>query len=451
MTIENQTSQSMLTDGQPETLELFWLRGEPGKFTDIVSAQQLSAQDSRELREQSFQSVGGYRLPSRVLPAQRWWDYYAHSAVHSGCCDTKARDIVGGGFTIEPGRQAVSDALIEQMTGLVEDNIEQLNDACRDWEATGWCGLECLPTRGGNELAALNHLDSWTLWPIKDGGGVIHMRDGKWVRYSPLGAREPDAYQCAFLNNNHWYKSTYYGVPDIISAIIQIESSWEALRYNQEFFARRGGYRWLLTLRSTMPGGGDPGSEGDAKLVQTINYKYKQIGKDSASDMLIIPLGTREATLQRMDADMKDMDFPAMLERYRNEIIMRHGVPPLRLGIVETGSLGGNIGQEQLRSYNDNVVRPKQRRWGRFLTGILRSWFGVDVTLEFEGLEFDELAGMTAPAVNLFRSLVASRREVREILDLPDLDDGVDVWFDELQPDGPFGQLGLGNAEAQPA
>jgi len=418
------------------TLQAFYLRGDPGRFTEIMSADAMRpAAESRELREQTINtSIGGFQLPGRILPAGRWWEYYAHSAIHAACVDAKARDIVGGGFEITPGKQAVSAALIEHMTAFVEDHLEALNDACRDWEATGWAALELLPTRSGNELAALNHLDSWTVYPTKGGAGYIHMRDSRYVHYTNLGDKQPGAYQIAFLNNNHWYKNTYYGAPDIISAIIQIESAYEALKHNQEFFARRGGYRWLMTIESS---GGLPGAEsaqGDAKLVQKINYEVKQSGKNSDTDLLIIPLGSRKATLTKLDADMKDLDFAGLLERYGDDILMRHGVPPLRAGIVRTGQLGGSVGQDQLRSYNDNIVRPKQRRWGRFISSILRAWWDVDVTLTFTGLEFDEFNSMAYPISNLFSNLVINRREARELISLPDVDGGIDTFFDDLMP-----------------
>lgn len=423
---------------QSETrLEVYYLRGKPGAFTQLINADALPMppRETAELREQSFgQAIGGYKLPARVLPASRWWEYYQHSAVHAACVDAKARDVVGGEFTIEG--EGVGQGRLDYSGEIIERSYDALNDACRDWETTGWADLECLPTRSGGELHSLNHLDSWTVWPAKDNAAYIHMRDGKYVVYSPLGERQgPGLYQCAHFNNNHWYKNTYYGVPDIISAIIQIETAYEALQHNQDFFARKGGYRWMMLIESTTPGS----EAGDPKLINSINYNYKEAGKDSNTDLLMIPLGNRKATLQRLDSDFKDMDFPALLERYRNDILMRHGVPPLRAGIVETGALGGNVGQEQIRSYVENVVKPKQRRWSAFITSILRAWVDPRIEFTFNPIEIDQVATLAQPLTTLFMADAVSRAELRDKLGLPDMDDGEPVMASMLDPGGLFG------------
>jgi len=425
-----------MTETHTEQIEViaYYMRGEPGHFTELVRSEALAPPaETRELRERYFDNgIGGYALPGRVLPANRWWEYYLHSAVHSACVDAKARDVVGGGYSMTLGEDEESPVL-DAAAALIERSLDALQDACRDWETTGWCALECLPTRGG-ELYALNHLDSWTVWPVKDNGGYIHTRDGAYIWYSNLGERVGGAYQLAYLNNNHWYKSTYYGVPDVMSVITQIETAYEALKHNQEFFARRGGYRWLLLLSTPL---GTPDTGGTPKLVQTINEYVKKLGKESTSDMLIIPIGNATATLQRLDADFKDLDFPTLLDKFRNDILMRHGVPPLRAGIVETGALGGNVGQEQLRSYNDNVVRPKQRRWNAFITSILQTWFDPRIEFSFDPLEISELAQLAQPVTAMFDALLVSRNEARAIVGLPpaEMDDGADVFADELQPE----------------
>jgi hypothetical protein len=417
----------------------YYLRGRPGSFTDIVRADAMpAAQESRELRERECGNrVAGYALPARVLPAQRWWEYYAHSAVHSACCDAKARDIVGGEYTL--GGDGVGQGTLDMAAEIIERSQETdaLNDACRDWEVTGWADLECLPTRGG-ELHRLNHLDSWTVWPAQNEAAYIHTRDGKYQVYAPLGNKAMGLYQCAHINNNHWYKNTYYGVPDIVSAIIQIETAYSALQYNQNFFAREGGYRWLMLIGTPIGSGYDTTGEGDAKLIRTVNHHFTKSGKESDGDLLSIPIDTRTVTLHQLDSGMKDMDFPSLIKAHRDDILMRHGVPPLRAGIVETGALGGNVGQEQIRSYVENVVKPKQRRWSAFITQILRAWIDPRIEFEFNPIEIDQVATLALPLSTLFDRDLISRAEVRESLGKPDMDDGAAILSSELSATGEF-------------
>jgi hypothetical protein len=424
-----------------QDITAYYLRGNPGNFTEFVRAEALTPpQESRELRERDCpNSIGGYKLPSRVLPAQRWWEYYTHSAVHSACCDAKARDVVGGDYTIDG--DGVGEATIALAAEIIERSRENdaLNDACRDWEVTGWADLECLPTRGG-ELHSLNHLDSWTVWPAQDEAAYIHMRDGKYNVYAPLGDKTMGLYQCAHINNNHWFQNTYYGVPDIVSAVIQIETAYAALQYNQNFFAREGGYRWLMII-STPIGSMSAGNEGDAKLIRTVNHHFTKSGKDSDGDLLSIPVGDRTVELHQLDSGMKDMDFPALIRAHRDDILMRHGVPPLRAGIVETGALGGNVGQEQIRSYVENVVKPKQRRWSAYITRILRAWVDPRIVFTFNPIEISELRDIGYVVVSQFNNMLWSRKEAREALGMPDVDGGADVFVDEINP----AALGLGD------
>lgn len=415
---------------------MYFLRGEPGHFTDIVKAEaDVMPRESQEQRGGRSEQRGGRKVAGRVLDSGKWWQYFEHSAEHNACCSVKARDVVGGGFTIgdpENGKP-VPETVRADIGEVVDRSLEDLIDATRDWEVTGWCGLECLPTRNGRELYRLNHIDSWTLWPQLDGEGFVHARDHqKAVQFAPLGVFD-QRNQLAWLNNNHWHKNTYYGVPDIVSVLIQIDTAWQALQYNRDFFIRRGGYRWMLIIRHEgleLDGMGAASAGDDAGLIQQLNYATSKAGKDSDADLFSVPIGSRKAELHKLDADVKDMDFPGLLTSYRNTILMAHAVPPLKAGIVETGALGGNVGQEQLRAYRDNVVAPKQRRWGRFLQRIIEAWWGVRVDFQFNPVELDELALLAPKVVQLFQGNIIDRDEARGFLGLPPVEEdaGRRVW-----------------------
>ena len=34
----------------------------------------------------------------------------------------------------------------------------------------------------------------------------------------PLGVADPQRNMLAWLNNNHWFRNSYYGVPDVVTA-----------------------------------------------------------------------------------------------------------------------------------------------------------------------------------------------------------------------------------------
>jgi hypothetical protein len=429
-----------MIEAEQTTITAYFLAGEPGRFTELVKATDADpkGEPSAEQRETSGAQVGGVRVAARIMDSNRWWEHYYHSVTHAACCNAKTRDIVGGGFTVDVpgGMPNVPDTTIAEIATVIDRSLPAFEDAVRDWEVTGWCGLECLPALVGGKLHSLSHIDSWTLWPALDNQHAMHSRDGmRAVKYAMLGNREPGLYQLAWLNNLHWYKNTYYGVPDVVAVLTQIDTAWEALKHNRDFFARRGGYRWLMLLSSPV---GSPDPAGDPKLVQTINYQTTKVAKGSEADMVSIPIGSRTATLHKLDADVKDMDFAGLHVAYRNDILMAHGVPPLKAGIVETGSLGGNVGQEQLRSYRENVVDPKQRQWNRLVERIIREFWGVTVRFRFNSVELDDTALLALPITTLFKAEVMTRAEARAALGLPDVDDGVPTWAGDLGLSGEF-------------
>jgi hypothetical protein len=225
-----------------------------------------------------------------------------------------------------------------------------------------------------------------------------------------------------------------------------MESMWEALQYNRDFFKRQGGYRYMMLIES--PSGSQldlNGGQGDEALIKKINYEVTEVRKDSRTDLLAIPLGKRTARLERLDGDLKDLDFPSLLSMYRDDVRVMHGVPPLKAGIVESGALGGNVGQEQLRSYRDSVVTPKQRKWNALVNEVIRVWWGIEAGFAFTPLEIDEVALLSPHAERLFRSELLTRAEARKMLGYEDIDDGQPTWAGELgltggMPAGPEGK-----------
>lgn len=425
-----------MSAGEAEIIAL-QLYGEPGSFTELVPVYKQETwkpAPSLEQRETRGMTIGGRRVALRPggWDPRKWWDFYAHSAVNASCVNAKARDIVGGGFTITS--PTASEPLLDEMRRCCKRSLSSFTDACRDNEATGWAGLEVLPDLSGQHIYRFNHIDSWTLWPVLDEHYYVHRRNDKAVLYSDETLREPGTYQLLWMNNLHWWENTYYGVPDSVSVTIQIDSIWEALLFNREFFRRRGGYRWLLLLND-QPGSTAMGfGTSDAQIIKEINYAITKSGRASSADMLTVPLGTRTAMLHKLDADAKDLDFPTLLKAFRDDILMAHNVPPLKAGIVETGALGGNIGQQQLEAYRDNVVAPKQRLWNEAISRMLGAWYGVEVDFHFNEIEIDQFAALAYPISNLFQNQIIFRAEARQRLGLSDVDEGEPVWFNELLP-----------------
>lgn len=432
-------------------MAVYFLRGEPGNFTEISAAADQRAGLSME-QAGSGQSVtiGGIRCAPRPYDVRKWNTWLNRSWIHQTCVDAKAEDIVGSGYTLS---EDVPESTRKEIEAVVNRSIDNLMDACRDDEGTGFMGLECQPTVGGRELYQLNQIDSWTLWRSIEAGpgkqGVIHKRGQKATRFAPLGQFEKDANMLAFKNCRHWYDSTWYGVPDIVPVLIQMEAAWAAYQHNYDFFVRGAGYQWLMLIEGGMQKIMSEEGVTDQTLIKEINYATKEAGKTSSGDILSIPIGNRKVVMHKLSADMKDMDYAGMLGLFTKEIRACHRVAPARLGMAETGAMGGTASAVEMLAYK-KVIDAKQRSWNTLMNEVIGVWWpGVDAGFTFNPIDIDEFALLAPHVANVFKSMLISRDEARGKLKLPPIDNGVDMFADEFEMAGSFGPGGISAEEEE--
>ena len=63
---------------------------------------------------------------------------------------------------------------------------------------------------------------------------------------------------------------------------------------------------------------------------------------------------------KRFECEVKEASFRLHRQDNRDEILAAHGVPPYRVGVAETGSLGGNTARESTEIYKRSVIEPRQ-------------------------------------------------------------------------------------------
>ena len=61
-----------------------------------------------------------------------------------------------------------------------------------------------------------------------------------------------------------------------------------------------------------------------------------------------------------MSTDVKEASFRLFRKDNRDEVMIAHGVPGYRIGIIETGSLGGSTARESTEIYKRSVIDPRQ-------------------------------------------------------------------------------------------
>jgi hypothetical protein len=129
--------------------------------------------------------------------------------------------------------------------------------------------------------------------------------------------------------------------------------------------------------------------------------------------ILETPTG-QKVTFQKLTADSaKEASFRMLRVDCRDEIIHAHGVPPQKVGIVETGKLGGNLASEQIKEYKDSIIAPGREMVCEQLDRIIQA-FGTDkLTLNFADYDIeDRVANSKIDAAYLDRN-VLTPNEVR--------------------------------------
>ena len=395
-----------------------------------IEAETQKADDSKsgEQREAQYGvTVGGIKCAKRVYPAAKWWDAIQKSTVNATCATVKAEDICGGEFGFA---DELSDKQRDEFTAIIENGQQDLVDAARDGEATGWANFECIPLAGGG-LSRINHLPSHTCWCDLANENVAHTFDGRRAHttvYPMLGTASARESQCAWLNVNHYPYNTYYGVPDSWTVLTQIETVWAGINWNRDFFQKNGGYSWLMILKSP-PGQIDETHDG--AMLDVIDAHIKD-ARGTNADLLSIPIGNHTIELHKLSADSKDIDFVKLLDVFNGDIQSAHRVPASVLGRTVTGALGGSVVDQEHDNYLKRVIKPKQRRWAQLINKMFRVYYGAEARFHWGGEETIDIKDLAVPVRELWIAGLIRHGEARSMIG-QEIDEELETaYYDEL-------------------
>ncbi|MCK4717864.1 MAG: phage portal protein, partial [Thermoplasmata archaeon] len=140
-----------------------------------------------------------------------------------------------------------------------------------------------------------------------------------------------------------------YGTPRLLSAIILLATQMESMKYNLKTFIGAKYPRSLV-------GVGDIGKDDLDRLVDDME-KHHELDPQgitflNSKDLKSLPLiGTN-----------RDMEFMGLQKFVERSVCAVFRVPPIKIGIAETGGAGIVVGHTQMQVYWDNVEQ-LQRQW----------------------------------------------------------------------------------------
>lgn len=363
-----------------------------GRFVkkDIMEGYVTKTAESRKLVGDRFQST--YSTAGLVAPIyspESLAQVLGVNTYHYRACRTKARDIAGIGWTLTP----LKDDPSEKEKKLVEDFFDNLSPSISsvldkvmfDFESIGFACLEVVREGymwDGNVLDIVHipsssirvHSTEEKFCQIKGGrkrwyraGGVQKDIDFETGAEYDTGSLEKEkrASELLFMVN-YTPESDYYGLPDFIPAMGAIHGDIARRDYNIAFFDNFGVPAYAVFVTGNF----DPGEEdetGRTELEASIEAHFQELN-DNPFSTLILTIPTRSGDLNNdvkiefkpLAVEVKEASFRLYRSDNRDEVLAAHGVPPYRMGIAETGSLGGSTAKESTEIYKRSIIEPRQ-------------------------------------------------------------------------------------------
>jgi PBSX family phage portal protein len=354
----------------------------------------------------------GYGLFDVITPPWNLYElanYYDTSFANHAAIDAKVENIVGLGYDFEISPRTMLKLESSMDSGAVDrarKRIERAKIEVRDWleslnsddsftssmekvytdlQATGNAYLEVGRTVKG-EIGYVGHIPATTIRVRRLRDGFVQVIGNKVVYFRNFGASNPNPLGTDPRPNEiiHFKQysplNTFYGVPDIISAINSLYGDTLASQYNIDYFSNKAVPRYVVTLK-----GAKLSAEAEDKM-----FRFLQTGlKGQNHRTLYIPLPPDSDTnkvefkMEPIESGVQEGSFKEYRKQNRDDILVAHQVPLSKLGGGDSGSIAAALAQD--RTFKEQVARPSQRQLEKHINKVIREKTDI---LEFK---FNEL------------------------------------------------------------
>ena len=331
--------------------------------------------------------VTGYGLFDVLLPPYNM-DYlakvYEASSVHHSAVNAKAANIVGLGYLWEESdktkakvedldeaktaklRKKIEKARMELDNWIAECNteddfLETMRKVWIDYETTGNGFLEIGRTKIG-VIHYLGHIPASTLRIRRLRDGYVQLVEKEAVFFDNFGERNPNPVGGDNTPNEiiHIKKysptNSFYGVPDIVSAMSEVAGNEFSTRYNLDYFENKAVPRYIIVIK-----GGKLTPTGERAVHEFFEAGLR--GKHHRSLVVPLPADDKDrkvdVEMKPIEAGVQDSSFSNFRKANINGILMAHRVPASKVGIVEGVALA--VSRDADKTFKEQVCRPEQR------------------------------------------------------------------------------------------
>lgn len=392
----------------------------------------------------------GYGMFDVITPPWNLYElanYYDTSFANHAAIDAKVENIVGLGYEFQATQRtlmALEASTNESATDKARKRIERAKVELKDWleslndddsfnltmekiytdvQATGNGYLEIGRTTKG-EIGYLGHIPSTTMRVRRLRDGYVQIIGQKVVYFRNFGAKNPNPLTTDPRPNEiiHFKQysplNTFYGVPDIMSAISSLHGDQLASQYNIDYFGNKAVPRYVVTLK-----GAKLSEEAEDKMFRFLQTSLK----GSNHRTLYIPLPADSDTnkvefkMEPIENGVQEASFNEYRVRNRDDILVAHQVPLSKIGGGDSSAIAAALAQD--RTFKEQVARPAQRNIEKLLSKIIKEKTDL-LELKFNELTLTDEIAQSQILERYVKNQIMVPNEARTILGLPQRPDG---------------------------
>jgi PBSX family phage portal protein len=400
----------------------------------------------------------GYGMFDVITPPWNLYElanYYDMSFANHAAIDAKVENTVGLGYDFhatprtlmalesstnetatEKARKRIERAKVE-----MKDWIESLNDDdsfthtmmkfYTDVQATGNGYLEIGRTVTG-EIGYVGHIPATTMRVRRLRDGFVQIIGNKVVYFRNFGAKNPNPITNDPRPNEiiHYKEysplNSFYGVPDILSAVGALQGDAMASQYNIDYFTNKGVPRYVVTLK-----GAKLSEEAEDKMFRFLQTSLK--GSNHRTLYIPLPGDTDtnkvEFKMEAVENGVQEASFNEYRIRNRDDILVAHQVPLSKIGGGDSAGIAAALAQD--RTFKEQVARPAQRNLEKALNKIIREKTDI-LEFKFNELTLTDEIAQSQIIERYVKNQVITKNEAREQLGLPQHPEGDE--FLDLSP-----------------
>lgn len=387
----------------------------------------------------------GYGLFDVITPPWNLYElanYYDTSFANHAAIDAKVENIVGLGYDFEISPRTMlklESSSDKDAVGRARNRIERAKIELRDWleslndddsftttmekvytdvQATGNGYLEIGRTVTG-EIGYVGHIPATTIRIRRLRDGYLQIIGNKVVYFRNFGATNPNPVTSDARPNEiiHFKQysplNTFYGVPDILSAITSLQGDQLAAQYNIDYFGNKAVPRYVVWLK-----GAKLSADAEDKM-----FRFLQTGlKGQNHRTLYIPLpgdtdtNKVEFKMEPIENGVQEGSFERYRKQNRDDILIAHQVPLSKIGGGDSGAIAAALAQD--RTFKEQVARPAQRQLEKMINKVIREKTDI-LELKFNELTLTDEIAQSQILERYVKTQVMVPNEARQILGLP--------------------------------